>query len=189
MSLRPRILVVEDDEQLGRMLRTMMRDVADVAHARDGRDALTWLALNPTPDAIIADRAMPNLDGLALVKALKDDDRWRSVPVLMLTANAAGPRGMVDAINAGVRHYVTKPFQSRQLLAKVQKMLSEPRSRSKTWRAPALATPIDERDVILLSEQPELVEPSDVTMLDADFVELEPSAVTLLESSIPPPSR
>ncbi|MBX7191298.1 MAG: response regulator [Sandaracinaceae bacterium] len=124
MTQRPLLLIVEDDEHLGRMLGTMLREAADVVHARDGRDALAWLAAHPSPSAILTDRMMPCLDGLGLVKALKGDPRYRSIPVMMLTAQG-GARGTVEAINAGVKHYVSKPFKSAELLAKVRRMLAE----------------------------------------------------------------
>jgi DNA-binding response OmpR family regulator len=172
-TMRRTLLLVEDDEQLGRMLVTMLRDVAHVVHARDGRDALTWLAVNPCPSAILTDRAMPHVDGLELLRTLKRDARWRSVPVMMLTAQG-GPRGTIDAINAGVKQYVSKPFKSAELIARVKKMLDE--------------APLPRRvsiDVDL--DEVERVDPRDVVLLDVDLVELDPSFVLPLSESAPPP--
>lgn len=170
-ATRRTLLVVEDDEQLGRMLVTMLRCLAEVVHARNGRDALTYLAVNPPPSAILTDRAMPYVDGLELVRTLKRDVRWRSIPVMMLTAQG-GSRGTIDAINAGVKHYVAKPFKSTELLARVKKMLAD--------------APLPRASIDVSLEEIERADPRDVKLLDVDLVELDPSCVTLVADSLPP---
>jgi DNA-binding response OmpR family regulator len=163
-----RILVlVEDDDSLARMLVTMLRDVAEVFHARDGQDALDRLAVNPCPSAILTDRAMPRVDGLELVRTLKRNARWRSVPVMMLTARG-GSRGTIDAINAGVKHYLTKPFKSADLVTRVAKMLADAPQRTR------------ESIDVSLEELVERVDPRDVRLLEVDLVELDPELVTPL---------
>lgn len=121
---QPVLLVVEDDEALGRMLCRMLREIADVAYTRDGREALAWLEAHPAPAAVLTDRAMPQVDGITLAKTLRADRRWRHIPIVMLTA-MGDTRGTVDAINAGVRQYLHKPFKSADLLAKIAKTLRE----------------------------------------------------------------
>ena len=124
MTPRPVLLLVEDDEALGRMLTTMLRELADVAYTRDGREALAWLEAHPAPAAVLTDRAMPHIDGITLAKTLRADKRWKHIPVVMLTA-MGDTKGTVDAINAGVRQYLHKPFKSADLIAKIGKTLRE----------------------------------------------------------------
>lgn len=123
-NARPVLLLVEDDEALGRMLCTMLRDLAEVAYTRDGREALAWLESHPAPAAVLTDRAMPHVDGITLARTMRADRRWKHVPVIMLTA-MGDTRGTVDAINAGVRQYLHKPFKSADLIAKIAKTLRE----------------------------------------------------------------
>jgi DNA-binding response OmpR family regulator len=120
---RPRILVVEDDEDLLRMMYRMLSTIADVAMAADGEHALTILKADPIPpDLVITDWMMPRKDGLTLVKEMKHDDRLSRVPAIILTAKSA-PRDVIAGINSGARHYLTKPFKPDELIAKVKKVL------------------------------------------------------------------
>lgn len=119
---RPRILVAEDDPDLLKMLEHVMRALGDVVTAVDGQDALEKARAGPVPDVIVTDLMMPRLDGFALAKQLKSDPRLTHVPVVMLTAKT-GPRDVIAGINAGARFYVTKPFKTEDLVAKVRKAL------------------------------------------------------------------
>jgi DNA-binding response OmpR family regulator len=119
---RPRILVVEDDEDLLRMMYRMLSTIADVAMATDGEHALIILKAGPAPDLVITDWMMPKMDGLALVKEMKHDKALSSVPAIILTAKSA-PRDVIAGINSGARHYLTKPFKPDELISKVKKVL------------------------------------------------------------------
>ena len=124
-GLRPRILVVEDDEDLLRMMYRMLSTIADVAMAADGEHALTILKSGEPPDLVITDWMMPRKDGLTLVKEMKQDDRLKATPVVILTAKSA-PRDVIAGINSGARHYLTKPFKPDDLISKVKKVLRLP---------------------------------------------------------------
>jgi DNA-binding response OmpR family regulator len=119
---RPRILVVEDDEDLLRMMYRMLSTIADVAMASDGEHALIILKAGPAPDLVITDWMMPKMDGLALVKEMKHDKVLSGVPAIILTAKSA-PRDVIAGINSGARHYLTKPFKPDELISKVKKVL------------------------------------------------------------------
>lgn len=120
-AARPRILVAEDDPDLLRMLEHVMRAIGDVVTAVDGQDALEK-AKAGRPDVIVTDVMMPRMDGVTLAKQLKQSPALATVPVVMLTART-GPRDVIAGINAGARFYVTKPFKTEELVAKVRKAL------------------------------------------------------------------
>lgn len=165
MTQRPVLLLVEDDEDLGRLLKAMLRELADVAYTRDGREALEWLESHPAPAAVLTDRAMPRVDGITLARTLRADARWRHIPVVMLTA-MGDTKGTVDAINAGVRQYLHKPFKSADLIAKIAKTLRE------GPRTPPAASGTPTRQ----SEMPEKDLPSFEIEIDMEGLEeLEPS--------------
>jgi adenylate cyclase len=124
-SSRPRILVVEDDEDLLRMMHRMLSTIADVAMATDGEHALKLLQSGIPPDLVITDWMMPRKDGLTLVKEMKLDERLKATPVVILTAKSS-PRDVIAGINSGARHYLTKPFKPDDLIAKVKKVLRLP---------------------------------------------------------------
>jgi CheY-like chemotaxis protein len=119
---RPRILVAEDDPDLLKMLEHVMRPLGDVVTAVDGLDALEKAKAGPPPDLIVTDVMMPRMDGLTLVKQLKNDPVLSRVPIVVLTART-GPRDVIAGINAGARFYVTKPFKTEELISKVRKAL------------------------------------------------------------------
>lgn len=120
---RPRILVAEDDPDVLRMLNHVLGTIGDVVTATDGQQAWELAQTAPAPDLIVTDLMMPRMDGLALAKQLKANPSLARIPVVMLTART-GPRDVIAGINAGARFYLTKPFKTEDLLAKVQKALS-----------------------------------------------------------------
>ncbi len=120
----PQVLVAEDDEALRKMIGHFLTDVGVEVHmAADGLTALEWLkAQERPPDLLVTDLMMPRMDGLALVRAVKADPKLARTPVIMLTAKDR-PADVVTGINAGARHYLTKPFKKDELIAKVKKVL------------------------------------------------------------------
>lgn len=118
----PKLLVVEDDADLLHMIKTMLRTVGEVTLARDGQEAIDLLHAGFRPDVIVTDIMMPRMDGLELAKSLKTDPTIGNIPLVMLTAKS-GPMDMITGINAGARHYVTKPFRASDLIDKVKKAL------------------------------------------------------------------
>jgi CheY-like chemotaxis protein len=122
----PKILVVEDDADLLVMIKTMLTTVGEVTLARDGQEALDLLKNGFRPDVIVTDLMMPRMDGLTLAKTLKGDPNVGNIPLVMLTAKS-GPMDMITGINAGARHYVTKPFKAADLIDKVKKALTSRR--------------------------------------------------------------
>ena len=121
-SAKPRILIVEDDQDLLRMMQRMLTALAEVITATDGEHALKLLDAGPAPDLLITDWMMPRKDGLTLVKEMKQREQLKRVPVVILTAKTA-PRDVIAGINSGARHYLTKPFKPDDLIAKVKKVL------------------------------------------------------------------
>jgi CheY-like chemotaxis protein len=118
----PKILVVEDDQDLLQMIKTMLQSVGEITLARDGQEALDLLKSGFRPNVIVTDLMMPRIDGLTLAKTLKNDPNIGNIPLVMLTAKS-GPMDMITGINAGARHYVTKPFKAADLIDKVKKAL------------------------------------------------------------------
>jgi DNA-binding response OmpR family regulator len=117
------ILVLEDDPSVQTLLRKQL-----VAHgfkvslATDGLDGLMKLE-TLSPDLMICDVMMPNLDGVEFVKAIKGNTLTQKIPVIFLTAKT-DPRSMIEGINVGARFYVTKPFQIDDLLSKIRRALT-----------------------------------------------------------------
>jgi two-component system, OmpR family, response regulator MprA len=116
-SLRERVLVVDDDPPLRRMLeRTLVAEGFDVSTAPDGGAALVVAERSP-PDVIVLDVAMPGLDGLAVCRRLRG--KGLPTPILMLTARDAVP-DRVAGLEAGADDYLVKPFAVQELIARIR---------------------------------------------------------------------
>lgn len=105
------------------MLSVMLATVGEVTTAVDGMDAYVRLTQGYVPDVIVTDLEMPRMDGLTLASRLRASPTLSRVPVVMLTAKTS-PRDVIAGINAGARHYVTKPFKTEELVGKVRKALA-----------------------------------------------------------------
>lgn len=117
-----RILVVEDDPDIRRIVTTVLAGSYEVRSSVDGLAALMDIEGGYRPDLVIADIMMPRLDGVTLVKALKKKDATADIPVIFLTARSS-PRDVAEGIAAGARHYLTKPFKVEELVTKVRHLL------------------------------------------------------------------
>ena len=120
-----RILVVEDDDHIGYILRFLLeRHGFLVELATDGRQALQRLQ-DPPPDMVLLDIMLPYHDGLEVLGQLRTLPGWDTLPVLMLTAKAR-EGDVVRALDLGADDYVTKPFQPDEVLARIRRLLRKP---------------------------------------------------------------
>jgi two-component system KDP operon response regulator KdpE len=116
MEHKPRILVVDDEPQLTRVLRTGLSSHGyEVRVAADGLSALETFG-DWHPDLVVTDIAMPNMDGLELCRRLR---AISGVPILVLSARGE-EKTKVEALDLGADDYVTKPFGIEELLARVR---------------------------------------------------------------------
>jgi chemosensory pili system protein ChpA (sensor histidine kinase/response regulator) len=119
----PRILVVDDSLTVRRASQRLLeRHGYAVTLARDGLDALEQLRLN-TPAAVLLDIEMPRMDGFELLTALRDDARWRALPVAMITSRTA-ERHRDHAMKLGATAYLGKPFVEEELLGLLAQWLA-----------------------------------------------------------------
>ena len=126
MAEHPRILVVDDETQITRVLRTALSSHSyDIRVANDGEAALEIMK-DWTPDLVITDLSMPRMNGLELTRRLRN---LTSAPIIILTVRGE-ERIKVEALDAGADDYVTKPFGMEELLARVRAGLRRPRANS-----------------------------------------------------------
>jgi two-component system, OmpR family, KDP operon response regulator KdpE len=119
MSEHRRILVVDDEPQITRVLRTSLSSQGyDIRVANDGETALEIMK-DWTPDLVVTDLSMPNMDGLELCRKLRV---MGQVPIIVLSVRGE-ERIKVQALDAGADDYVTKPFGIEELLARVRASL------------------------------------------------------------------
>jgi PAS domain S-box-containing protein len=118
---RERIVWADDNADMREYVRRLLTTRYDVEAVADGEAALA-AARARRPDLLIADVMMPKLDGLSLVRALRQDPATRSIPAILLSARA-GQEARIEGFDAGADDYLYKPFSARELLARVSARL------------------------------------------------------------------
>lgn len=166
---RPRVLVVDDEPRMRELIRLYLQADFAVVEAADGLEALRLLA-GEEPDLVLLDVMMPRLDGWAVLERIREGS---ALPVIMLTARGDVP-DRVQGLRMGADDYLAKPFDGRELAARVQAVLRRtggqvegqpvirrgalvisPAERAVTWRdRPVTLTPKEFDLLTLLASHP-----------------------------------
>ncbi|MEZ5504738.1 MAG: chemotaxis response regulator CheY [Gammaproteobacteria bacterium] len=122
MNKNMKILIVDDFSTMRRIIKNLLRDLGftNTQEADDGSSALPLLKASDF-DFLITDWNMPGMTGIDLLKAVRADDKLKSLPVLMVTAEAKREQ-IIEAAQAGVNGYVVKPFTAQALKEKIEKI-------------------------------------------------------------------
>lgn len=119
---KKKILIVDDEEHIVEMLKIRLEALGyETIEAYDGQEGFR-LACEAKPDLILLDIMLPKLDGYKVSRMIKFDERYKHIPVIMITARAQesdAKRGE----ETGADDYVTKPFDSKELMGKIEKLL------------------------------------------------------------------
>ena len=122
-SGKPIIVVAEDNADVADLLCTQLEPFYEVVAARDGVEALKR-AGEIIPDLVITDVMMPNMDGMALARAIRANDLTAHIPIIMVTARVT-EQDRIEGIKAGADAYLVKPFNTEELLTRVAKLLEQ----------------------------------------------------------------
>ena len=122
-SGKPIIVVAEDNADVADLLCTQLEPFYEVVAARDGVEALKR-AGEIIPDLVITDVMMPNMDGMALCRAIRDNDLTAHIPIIMVTARVT-EQDRIEGLKAGADAYLVKPFNTEELLTRVAKLLEQ----------------------------------------------------------------
>ena len=120
---RPTVLVIDDNTDIRQYERTLLQDEYIVLEAADGKEGLA-VALKEVPDLVICDVMMPVMDGLELTEQLKTNTATSHIPVIMLTAKNLEEH-RAEGYEHGADSYITKPFHSKVLLARIENLLRQ----------------------------------------------------------------
>lgn len=127
----PVILLVEDNDEMRYYLKEILGDSVTTHETINGREALKWLKTN-TPDLILSDVMMPEMDGYEFLHQLKSDVQLKSIPVVMLTARAS-EEDLLHGLSLGVDDYIIKPFNAIELKIRIHNLLTNQLIR-KQWQ-------------------------------------------------------
>jgi len=120
---KQKLLLVDADPRSVRVLEVSLKKAGyNVTTAKDGLDALAKVEVS-SPDLVLSDTRLPNLDGYALVRRLKERPEWANIPVVFLTSQKS-VEDKIRGLELGVEDYLTKPIFVRELLARVNLLLA-----------------------------------------------------------------
>ncbi len=123
-----RILVVDDFATMRRIIKNLLHDLGfdNITEADNGVNALNTLK-NQRIDFMILDWSMPEMDGLTLLKKVREDENLKNLPILMVTAEARKEM-IIEAAKAGVNGYIVKPFTANTLQEKINQVFESKKS-------------------------------------------------------------
>lgn len=131
------VLIVEDDPDSREAFVELLRGGGySVIAARNGRDAMTFLSVNPSPDAILLDMFMPEMDGWQFRRLQEADPRLAGIPVVVVTAVGAARNSVVQS---GAAAFLQKPVAAVDLLDTLGKLLARPPEGAAGSGEPAIA--------------------------------------------------
>ena len=116
------VLVVDDAPTMRRIVRGLLRELGlkNVREADDGTTALQALKTKKA-DLVVSDWNMPQMTGIDLLRAIREDGALKDIPVLMVTAESK-KENIMEAVQAGVNNYIVKPFNAKTLEDKLAKI-------------------------------------------------------------------
>lgn len=122
---KPTILLVEDDQDMVTLLRFLLeREGYETRVAADGRQARMLIETISPPRLALLDVMLPFHSGFELVSLIRARESWHGVPIVMLTADSA-EQDIVRALDAGANDYVIKPFNPKELMARLRRFLKQ----------------------------------------------------------------
>jgi two-component system chemotaxis response regulator CheY len=120
-----KFLVVDDSVTMRRIVANSLKTIGHdlFVEAGDGREALAKLSTDDSINFVITDWNMPDVSGLELVKAIRSNDKFGTIPILMVTTRGL-KEDIVEALQAKVNNYVVKPFTPQILKEKIEQIIS-----------------------------------------------------------------
>jgi len=124
LSLKNRILVIDDDEAILRIIKKILTsEFYEAVEVSNGKGGLDHVFEHP-PDLILVDYEMPGMNGIDFIKKLKANSRVSKIPVIMLTASQA-EETEIEALNMGADDWISKPIHKERLLARIKRLLKK----------------------------------------------------------------
>jgi two-component system KDP operon response regulator KdpE len=143
--MKPSALIIDDEIQMRRLLRVALESAGYLIHEADTAARALQAIVHSRPDVILLDLGLPDADGLALLRRVRE---WSQTPVVVLTVRDADSE-KVAALDAGADDYVTKPFSTSELLARLRaaQRRAQPRDESAVFSHEGLVVDLAARTV------------------------------------------
>jgi two-component system, chemotaxis family, chemotaxis protein CheY len=117
-----KVLIVDDSSAIRQSISFVLQQSGyEVVEANDGLDGLEKLKASGPVDLIITDVNMPNMDGISMIKKVREKEEWKFLPIIVLTTESQGSK-MNEGKEAGATGWIVKPFSAEKLLSVVKKV-------------------------------------------------------------------
>lgn len=123
MTIRDKVLVVEDEKSISGFIRAILSASYDVIVAHSGNEAYSMISSH-CPDLVVLDLGLPDIDGMEIIASVR---QWSQLPIIVVSARSH-ERDKVSALDLGADDYITKPFSAGELLARVRVAIRHTRS-------------------------------------------------------------
>jgi DNA-binding response OmpR family regulator len=138
---KPLLLIIEDSSDLRAYIKEEFEGMFQILEASNGKEGFL-AAIENYPDIVISDIMMPEMDGLQFCKVLKADERTSHIPIILLTAKA-DEQNIIEGFDFGADDYITKPFNIKLLIAKVDSLLKVRRKLREKYSKEVFSEPED----------------------------------------------
>lgn len=118
------VLIIDDDKSIRLLLEFFLRNHYDIVTKENGFEGMLWLTRGNIPDLIIADVAMPKLNGYDFLKKIKDSGYFREIP-FMIISGLESSLDIIKCLQAGADDYLLKPFDPEKLLVKIKSLINK----------------------------------------------------------------
>lgn len=167
----PLVLLVDDNNELRKFLADQLKEFYRVVEARDGKEGLE-VALKLTPDLIMSDVMMPEMDGIQLLDKLKNNVATSHIPVVLLTAKSS-VENQIEGLKYGADYYITKPFQTNFILASIDNLLKQRKKVFQSLLASTKTIELSPGEIVITSKDEsflkEIIDIVENGMVDAEF--------------------
>ncbi len=124
MAIKTKILVVEDERSISNFISAVLKaNDFDVITAHSGQEAYSMITSH-CPDAVLLDLGLPDVDGMSIIRAVRG---WSKLPIIVVSARSH-ERDKVEALDAGADDYITKPFGTSELMARIRTAIRHTRT-------------------------------------------------------------
>ena len=123
-GMKKQILIVDDKQSLSALVAQFLHQNFEVITKKNGMKAMLWLQDSHLPDLIITDLEMPKMDGLELIKRIKESGFFAEIPVMVLSCKNTS-KDRIECLKAGATDYMVKPFNPEELLIRLENILQK----------------------------------------------------------------
>ena len=117
-----KILIVDDKPSISDLIVQFLKKSYELEVKHDGFEAISWLQQGNIPDLILTDLQMPNMDGIELIKKIKESGYFSDIPVIVLSSKDSS-KDRIECLKLGAEDYMMKPFNPEELLIRIEKVL------------------------------------------------------------------